>query len=92
MKESLKTKFAKSRLKWAGHEERMGDENWQKRADAQKVERKWRRGIPRTRSEDCINTDLERVKGDWRTTAKDRSWRLLIDKVARKQRGKTRRQ
>jgi len=65
----------------------MGDENWQKRADAQKVDGygKGTRGRPRTRSVDCIKTDLERVEGDWRITAKDKSWRLLIEKVARKQ-------
>ena len=28
------------RLKWARHVERMGDEKWEKRADAQKVEGK----------------------------------------------------
>ena len=70
------------RFKRAGHGERMGDENWQKRADAQKVDGKGTRGRPRSRSVDCIKTDLERVEGDWRITAKDKSWRLLIEKVA----------
>ena len=31
---------ARSRLKWAGRVERMGDEKWAKRANTQKVERK----------------------------------------------------
>ena len=31
------------------------------------------------RWEDCVKKDLERVGGEWRTTAKDRrSWSLLI--------------
>ena len=37
MKNSFKKKLVRSRLKWAGHVERMGDENLTKRADAQKV-------------------------------------------------------
>ena len=40
VKESFKKKLVRSRLKWAGHVERMGDEKLAKRADAQKVERK----------------------------------------------------
>ena len=38
MKESLKKKLARSRLKWAGHVERTGDENWQR----EQMPRKWR--------------------------------------------------
>ena len=64
-------------LKWAGHVEKMGDEKLPKRPDAQKVEGKGRQGRLRMRWEDCVNRDLERVGGEWRTTAKDsRSWRL----------------
>ena len=36
--------LVRSRLKWDGHVERMGDEKWEKRADAQKMEGKRRRG------------------------------------------------
>ena len=42
MKESIKKKFVRNRLKWAGYVERMGDEQLAKRADVQKVEGKRR--------------------------------------------------
>ena len=42
----------------AGHVERMGDEKWAKRSDAQKVECKRMRGRPRVRREDCVKRDL----------------------------------
>ena len=41
MKESSKRKLLRST--WAGHVDKMADENLAKRADAQKVEGKWRR-------------------------------------------------
>ena len=44
-----------------------------KRADAQKVDGKIRLGRPRMRWEDCVKRDLEKVGGEWRTTAIDRS-------------------
>ena len=31
--------------------------------------------------QDCIKRDLEREGGEWRTTANDRSWRVLIENV-----------
>ena len=68
-KESFKKKLV-SRLKWAGHGETMGNEKMVKRSDAQKVEENRRRGRPRMRWEDCVKRDLERVGGEWRTTAK----------------------
>ena len=67
VKESFKKKLVRSWLKWAGQVDRMGDEKLAKRADAQKVEGKGRRGRPRR--EDCVKRDLERVGGEWRTTA-----------------------
>ena len=51
VKESLKKKLVRSRLKWAGHVERMGDEKLAKRSDTQKVEGKRRRVRPRMRWE-----------------------------------------
>ena len=47
MKERSKKKLARST--WAGHVEQMGDEKLAKRADAQKVDGKWRRGRPTLR-------------------------------------------
>ena len=38
--------------------------------------------------ESCVKRDLERVGGEWRTTAKDRrSWRLLIENAVSEKRG-----
>jgi len=33
--------------------------------------------------EDCFKRDLERLGGEWKTTAKDRSWRLLTENAVR---------
>ena len=41
VKESSKKKLV--RITWVGHVEKIGDEKLAKRADAQKVEGKWRR-------------------------------------------------
>ena len=60
----------RSRLNGAGHVERMGDETLAKRSDAQKVEGKRRRGRSIMHWEDSDKRDLERVGGEWRTTAK----------------------
>ena len=44
------------------------------------------------RWEDCVKRDLERVGGEYRTTAKDRrSWRLVIEDVVRESEDKNRR-
>ena len=45
VKEGSKKKLARSTL--AGHVENIADEKLAKRADAQKVEGKWRRGRPK---------------------------------------------
>ena len=78
MKESFKKRRVRRRLKWAGLVvEGMGDE---KLVELQKVEGKRRRRRSRMRREDCVKRDLERIKDEWRTIAKDRmSWRLLIE-------------
>ena len=58
----------------------MGVETLTKRSDAQKVEGERRRGRLSMRMKDCDKGNLERVGGEWRTTARDRqSWRLVID-------------
>ena len=54
VKESFKKKFVKNRLKWAG----MGDEQFVKRSDAQKVEGKSRRGRPKMQWEDCVKRNM----------------------------------
>ena len=48
-------------------------------------------GRPIIRWEDCVKRDLERVGGEWRTTAKDRrSWRLVMENAVRRKRGEER--
>ena len=47
VKESFKTKLARSRVPWAGHVDRMGDDYLAKRADARKVDWNRRRGRPK---------------------------------------------
>ena len=71
-------------VKWAGHLERKVDEKLAKRSDVQKVEGKRRRGRPKMRWADWVKRDLERVKGEWRTTTKGiSSWRMLIENSLR---------
>ena len=82
MKESLK-KLVRSRLTWAGHVERIGDEKLAKRADRcpeSGEENEARKTEIATR--DCIGRNLERVGEEWRKRAVDRRyWRLLIQNV-----------
>ena len=70
----------------------MGVETLTKRSDAQKVEGKRRRGRLSMRMKDCDKGNLERVGGEWGTTARDRqSWRLVIENVVREKLGEKRR-
>ena len=72
-----------SRLKCAGHVERMEDENWPT-SDGHKVEVKRRRVRPRMQWKDCVKRNLERIGGEWRTIATHiSSWRLVIEDVVR---------
>ena len=47
VKEHLKKKLGRST--WSGHVENIGDEKFAKKADAHKVEEKWRRERPKLR-------------------------------------------
>ena len=64
-----------------------GWKEWEMKIGIDQMPRKWRekegKGKPRMQWEDCVKRDLERVGGEWRTTAEDRSWRLLIENVVR---------
>ena len=66
VRESLTRKLLRSRLKCAGHMERMVGERLTKRADALGVEARRRRGRPRLRWEDCVKRDLAGVGGVWK--------------------------
>ena len=57
VKESSKKKLARSRLIWAEHVERMGDEKLAKRPDALKLEGNRRQGRPRIR---CSGRRMEK--------------------------------
>ena len=57
----------RSRLKWAGHMERMEGERFTKKADALRVEGRRRRGRPRLRWEDCVKRDW----WEWRTRGRE---------------------
>ena len=66
VRESLMRKLVRSRLKWAGHVERMEGEWLMKRAHALRVEGRRRRGRPRLRWEDCVKIDMGGVGGEGR--------------------------
>ena len=75
-KESHTRKLVRSRLKWAGHVERMEGVRLTKREGALGVEGRRIKGRPRLRWEDCVKRDLEGVGGEWRTRARGRGeWR-----------------
>ena len=77
-KESIKKKLVRSRLKCAGHVDRMADERLVKRADVQKVKGEMMRGRPILH----VTGELERLGEEWRTPAKYRRNRgLLINNV-----------
>ena len=62
----------------AGHVEKMGDEKLAKRADALKVERKWRRGRPKLR----WGIALSVTKNEWEKNEKTDRYKEL-ETVAR---------
>ena len=77
-KKSIKKKLVRSRLKCAGHVDRMADERLVKRADVQKMKGEMMRG----RSILHATGGLERLGEEWRTPAKYRRNRgLLINNV-----------
>ena len=67
----------------------MGDGKLAKKAEAQKMERKSRRGRLLLQWEDCVKRDMDRVEEERRTTDR-RNWIFLINKVVRVKRGKRR--
>ena len=73
------------RMRWAGHEARMGERRGVYRVLMGKPEGKRPLGIPRRRWEDNIKMDLEEVGCgvvDWIELAKDRDrWRALVNAV-----------
>ena len=75
MNESFKKTLMRSGLTWAGHLERMGDENCQR--EEEREERKTEIAMG-----DWIKKDLEKVREEWRKRPTDRrNWRLLKKNV-----------
>ena len=85
MKKHLKMKVTGSRMRWAGHVQRMGEDRLSKRAWKAEEGGRRRRGRPKLRWKDCVKRDLERAgtnDQEWKTIAEDRGrWRALTRKV-----------
>ena len=80
MTDSFKKKLVRSRLRWAGSIEKWEMKNRQR----EQMPIKWRKKQARKSEEDCVKRDLEKLGGEWRTTAKDRrSWRLVMENSVR---------
>ena len=75
----------KSRMRWAGHVERMGEERGMYRVLVGKPEGKRPLGRPKRRWVDNIRKDLQEVRCgyvDWIGLAQDRDrWRTLVSAV-----------
>ena len=82
----LMGRLVKSRMKWAGHVERMKEDRLPRMAYVHQERGKGKRGRPRMRWRDCIerdtrNAELEDV--DWRMLAQDRGqWRMVVHRAA----------
>ena len=85
MKNHPKMNVAGSRMRWAGHVQRMCEDRLSKRAWKAEEGGRRRRGRPKLRWKDCVKRDLERAatKGlEWKTIVEDRGrWRALTMKV-----------
>ena len=65
---SLTERLVRSRLQWAGHVERMGDDSLPNREAELREQGRRRRGRPRLRWDDCIKRDVRKAgeKEDWK--------------------------
>ena len=74
-----------TRMRWAGHVARMGENRGVHRVLVGKPEGKRPLGRPRRRWEDNIKMDIQEVgevRGDWMKLAQDRDrWRALVGTV-----------
>ena len=78
-------KVVRSRMRWAGHVLRMGEDRLSKRAWKAEEGGRRRTGRPKLRWKDCVKRDLERAgtnAQEWKTITEDRGrWRVLTMKV-----------
>ena len=82
----LMGRLVKSRMKWAGHVERMKEDRLPMMAYVHQERGKGKRGRPRMGCRDCIERDMRKGEledADWRTVAKDRGqWRRVVHRAA----------
>ena len=82
----LMGRLVKSRLKWAGHVERMKEDRLPRMAYVHQERGKRKRGRPRMRWRDCIERDMRKAEledMDWRMVAQDRGqWRRVVHRAA----------
>ena len=79
-------RLAKSRVKWAGHVERMKEDRLPRMVYVHQERGKRKRGRPRMRWRDCIERDMRKAEledMDWRMVAQDRGkWRSVVHRAA----------
>ena len=82
----LMGRLVKSRMKWAGHVERMKEDRLPRMAYVYQERGKRKRGRPRMRWRDCIERDMRNAEledVDWRMVAHDRGqWRMVVHRAA----------
>ena len=77
----------RSRLRWAGHVERMADDRLPKRAAELREQGRRRRRRPRLRWEDCGKRNVRKggEEEDWKKKTRDRGgWISLSDEAVKK--------
>ena len=82
----------RSRLRWAGHVERMADDRLPKRAAELREEGRRRRGMLRLRWEDCVKRDVKKAGEEdyFKKKTIDRGgWKRLSDEAVKKLRTAT---
>ena len=81
----LMGRLMKSRLKLAGHVERMNEDRLPSMAYVHQERGKRKRGRPRMRWRDCIEGDMRKAElddVDWRMVAQDRGqWRMVVHRA-----------
>ena len=77
----------RSRLQWAGHVERMGDDRLPKKAAELREQGRRRRGRPRLKWEDCVKRDVRKLgeEEDCKKKTRYRGWlKKLSDEAVKK--------
>ena len=86
IKKCLMGRLVKSRMKWAGHVERMNEDRLPRMAYVHQERGKRNRGRTRMRWRDCIERDMRKAElqdVDWRMVAQDRGqWRMVVHRAA----------